>query len=71
MQVQDSIDETEWSKFDDLISKDDEVVEITGRKTFLEQVQVESPFNIWLEKINSRLIQEFLTLDTEQELPSN
>ncbi|XP_012274820.1 uncharacterized protein LOC105696704 [Orussus abietinus] len=57
-----------WSEFDDLVKKTEEVVKITGKKTFLEEVQLGKNTTV-SGKINGHVFKEFLTLDTEQEFP--
>ncbi|KAK0163153.1 hypothetical protein PV327_006861 [Microctonus hyperodae] len=70
IQVIQKINNKSWSEFDDLLTVGDDSVEIYGKKTFLGRVQIGPGLNIISQKINGRLMSEFMTLDTYQELPN-
>lgn len=56
--------------FGDLLLRTEENVEITGTKTFLGDVHMKANVTITSGMVNGHLLNEFMTLDTEQELPS-
>nr|XP_003700076.1 PREDICTED: uncharacterized protein LOC100883089 [Megachile rotundata] len=55
--------------FRDLLLKTEENVEITGTKTFLSDVRMKS-LHITSGLVNERPMDEYVTLDTEQEFPN-
>lgn len=57
--------------FEDLLLKTEENVEITGTKTFLGHVGIGSNLTIQSGVINGHFMNEFATLDTDQEFPGN
>ncbi|CAK9817947.1 hypothetical protein ANTQUA_LOCUS9611 [Anthophora quadrimaculata] len=54
----------------DLLLKTDENVEITGTKTFLGNVGILSNITITSGLVNGHFLDEFVTLDTDQEFPN-
>ncbi|XP_053973610.1 uncharacterized protein LOC128873789 [Hylaeus volcanicus] len=56
--------------FEDLLLKTEENVMITGTKTFLRDVCMTSNVTITSGIINGHFMNEFVTLDTDQELPN-
>ncbi|KAK0158646.1 hypothetical protein PV328_009623 [Microctonus aethiopoides] len=70
IQVIQTINNKTWSEFGDLLTIDDDLIEIIGKKTFFGRVQIGPGLNIISQKINGHLISEFMTLDTYQELPN-
>ncbi|XP_076237942.1 female sterile (1) Nasrat [Calliopsis andreniformis] len=56
--------------FEDLLLKTEENVEITGTKTFLGNVGIGSNLTIMSGMINGHSMDDFVTLDTDQELPN-
>ncbi|CAL7939823.1 unnamed protein product [Xylocopa violacea] len=55
---------------DDLLLRTDEQVEITGTKTFLGNVGMKSNVIVNSGMINEHLLEEFVTLDTDQTFPN-
>ncbi|XP_076763161.1 female sterile (1) Nasrat [Xylocopa sonorina] len=55
---------------DDLLLRTDEKVEITGTKTFLGNVGMKSNVIIKSGMVNEHLLEEFVTLDTDQTFPN-
>lgn len=70
LKVENSLNGTTWSALDDLVSREDEIVEITGHKAFLSEVEVGSELIITNQRINGHALEDFVTLDTDQTLPS-
>lgn len=68
--VQNSIDGIEWSELDDLILKTDENVKVTGIKTFPDNVHIKGNLEIRSGIINGHSIENFITVDTRQIMPS-
>ncbi|XP_043288251.1 uncharacterized protein fs(1)N [Venturia canescens] len=68
--LQDSLNHTTWFELDDLLTIEDENVEITGHKSFLNDVEVHGDLVIGRQTINGHSIEEFVTLDTDQEFPN-
>nr|XP_034171205.1 uncharacterized protein LOC117600218 [Osmia lignaria] len=56
--------------FGDLLLRTEENVEITGTKTFLSDVHMKANVTITSGIVNGHLLNEFVTLNTEQELPN-
>lgn len=54
----------------DLLLRNEENVEITGKKTFLGNVELKSNVTITSGMVNGHFLNEFVTMDTDQELPS-
>lgn len=69
VEVENSLGDTTWSELEDLVKIDEGKVEITGKKIFLAHVQVAEDLIIDKGIINGHSIDEFVTLDTDQELP--
>ncbi|KAG7197315.1 hypothetical protein KM043_018433 [Ampulex compressa] len=67
--VEEKIGDKTWSDFDDILLKTEKSAEITGNKTFLGHVAINSNLTITSGMINGRSIEEFVTLDTEQDFP--
>lgn len=55
---------------EDLLLKTDKEIEITGVKTFLENVGIKSNVTITSGMVNGHFLDEFATLDTVQDFPS-
>lgn len=68
--VEESINGTKWSELDDLILKNEENVRVTGVKTFLGNVHIMDNLTITTGLINGHSTRDFITLDTEQKIPS-
>ncbi|KAJ8668656.1 hypothetical protein QAD02_010319 [Eretmocerus hayati] len=64
--IQNSIAGVKWSELDDLVMKDEEIVQIAGVKTFLNHVHVAHKLDIDTRRINGHLRDNFVTLDTAQ-----
>ncbi|KAK2582473.1 hypothetical protein KPH14_004779 [Odynerus spinipes] len=64
--LEDSIDNKNWSNFDDILSKNDSNVRIIGTKSFLGNVHIGSPFDLTSNVINGHDLGDFVTLDTDQ-----
>ena len=54
---------------EDLLLKTDENVEITGTKIFLKNVGMKSNVTITSGMVNGHFLDEFVTLDTDQDFP--
>lgn len=54
----------------DLLLRTDKEVEITGTKTFLRNVGMKSNVTIMSGMVNGHLLDEFVTIDTDQVFPS-
>lgn len=70
IKINHSINGKTWADYDDLITKNDNFAKITGKKTFLGEVKIGPGLRITTGRINGRHIDEFVTLNTYQELPN-
>ncbi|XP_046431029.1 uncharacterized protein LOC124184896 [Neodiprion fabricii] len=68
--VEDLVNGKTLSDFDDIIWKSDEYAVITGHKTFLGNVHIDTKLKVASKKYNGHLIDEFVTFSGEQEFPN-
>lgn len=68
--VENSAKKRTLQDFNDIIRKTDESVLITGKKTFLSNVEIDSKLIVSSKMYNGHLIDEYATLSGEQEFPS-
>jgi hypothetical protein len=68
--IENLVDSTKLLDLDDLILNDEENVVVTGTKTFLSNVHIAKNLEIRTAIINGHSVRDFITLDTEQILPS-
>ena len=68
--VENLVNGTGWAEFDDLILDNEEDIIITGSKIFLDNVAVNGNIEIKTGIINGHSVNDFVTIDTRQILPS-
>ncbi|XP_046749314.1 uncharacterized protein LOC124413043 [Diprion similis] len=68
--VEDLVNDKTLSDFDDIICQNDEYAVITGHKTFLGNVHIDTKLKVASKKYNGHLIDEFVTFSGEQEFPN-
>jgi len=66
---EDSINTKTWSDFNDILLRSEKSAIITGNKKFLNNVNVGSNVTIELDEINGHAISEFVTVNSDQQLP--